>query len=170
MSVTGAETLVVGGYAIFLALTAAVLEGVARHSHRRAQSIQRTGFTYDRKIDLWTCPAGQPLHRAETVWERKAVRYRAEAHRCNACSIKFRCTDSDEGRMIEHQTDSWLQSGLHQFHRGLSLTLLLLAFLVLIIEILRQSGLSERVALGALAAAIGSSGARLAARMPIRTS
>jgi hypothetical protein len=161
MGAASTESLVVAGYAAFLAGTAAVLELVARHSHRRTQAIQTTGFAYDRKLDVWICPVGQPLHRMETIWERKAVRYRAQAHHCNNCYIKHRCTDSDEGRMIEHQADSWLQSGLRRFHRGVSLMLLFLALLILMLEMLRQSGL-ERAGLGTLAAIIGASCLKLA--------
>src|SRR5215467_3624827 len=100
---TGVEGLLAAGYAVFLGGTAAILETAARHSHRRSQTIQTTGFTYDHKFDRWICPVGQSLHRKDTVWERKVVRYRAQAHHCNNCAIKHRCTDSDEGRVIEHQ-------------------------------------------------------------------
>jgi hypothetical protein len=88
------------------------------------------------------------LHRIDTVWEQKVTRYRAQAHHCNHRAIKHRCTDSDEGRVIEHQVDSWLQSGLRQFHRGISL-MLFLPFLISVIEILRQSG-AEQAGLGPL--------------------
>ena len=61
------------------------------------------------------------------------------AHQCNSCPIKNRCTDSDEGRVIEVQRDSWVESELRNFHRGLSLTLSLLADLILVVTILRQN-------------------------------
>jgi len=155
------EALLACGYAIFLALLAAILEFVARYSHRRTQALPTVGFTYHRNLDLWTCPTGQSLHRAESDPQRRAVRYRAQAHHCNACVIKNRCTDSDEGRVIEHFPDSWLQSGLRQFHRGLSLALLLLAFVVLVLELLRQSELPEQIGIATLAICIGGSGMRL---------
>lgn len=165
---TAIEGLFAAGYALFLAGTAAILEMLARHSHRRTATIQTTGFTYDHKLDRWICPVGQSLHRFDTVWERKVVRYRAQAHHCNKCAIKHRCTDSDEGRVIEHQVDSWLQSGLRQFHRGISLMLLFLAFLISVIEILRQSGL-EQASLGTLAAVIGAACLKLAATIRVTT-
>lgn len=156
------EGLFAAAYALFLAGTAAVLELMARHSHRRTQAIHTTGFTYDRKLDRWICPAGQSLHRIETVWERKIARYRAQAHHCNGCAIKHRCTDSNEGRLIEHHADSWLESGLRQFHRAISLMLLFLAFFISVIETLRQSGM-EQAGLGTLAAIIGVACMKLAA-------
>ena len=85
------------------------------------------------------CPNGKHLYRAEVIRESTVVRYRALAHQCNSCPIKNRCTDSDEGRVIEVQRDSWLESELRNFHRGLSLTLLLLADLILVVTILRQN-------------------------------
>jgi hypothetical protein len=51
------------------------------------------------------------------------VRYRAPAHICNACSIKHLCTESEGGREIEHNPDSWLESEIARFHRGVSLAL-----------------------------------------------
>jgi hypothetical protein len=158
---TPIETLLACGYAVFLALVAALLEVVARHSHRRTQALPTTGFTYNPHLDLWTCPTGRPLHRCDSDPHRRAVRYRAQAHHCNACTIKHRCTDSDEGRTIEHSPDSWLQSGLRQFHRGLSLVLLVLAFLVLMVELFRQSAFPQQLAIGLLAICIGGSGIRL---------
>jgi hypothetical protein len=164
---TAIEGLLAAGYALFLAGTAATLELVARHSHRRTQAIHTTGFAYNHKLDMWICPVGQPLHRIETVWEGKVARYRAQAHHCNNCAIKHCCTDSDEGRVIEHQADSWLQSGLRQFHLGISLMLFFLALVISLIEILRQNG-AEQASLGALAAIIGACCLRLVASIRAR--
>jgi Transposase DDE domain len=155
------EALLACGYAIFLTFVAAALEFVARYSHRRTQALPTVGFTYHGHLDLWVCPTGQSLHRADVDVQRRVVRYRAQAHHCNACAIKHQCTDSDEGRVLEHHPDSWLQSGLRQFHRGLSLTLLLLAFVVIVLELLRQSGRPEQIGLATLAMCIGGSGMRL---------
>jgi hypothetical protein len=89
----------------------------------------------------------QRQYRAEVARESSTVRYRAEAHHCNNCPIKNRCTDSDEGRVIEIQPDSWLQSELRRFHRGLSLTLLLLADLILVVTMLRRNNMREQLIL-----------------------
>jgi hypothetical protein len=67
---------------------------------------------------------------------RRLVRYRAPAHVCNACSIKHLCTGSEEGREIEHNPDSWLESEIARFHRGISLALLFLAGLLLVVEMI----------------------------------
>src|SRR5215831_16683778 len=65
---------------------------------------------YHRRHDVWECPTGQQLKPIATDYTRRLVRYRAPAHICNACSLKHLCTESDEGREIEHNPDSWLES------------------------------------------------------------
>ena len=140
------QVLLASGYAIFLASVAAAFELAARHSHQRTRKIPIIGFSYHPELDVWKCPNGKHLYRAEAL-ESSAVRYRAQAHHCNRCPIKSRCTDSDEGRVIEVQTDSWLQSELRKFHRGLSLTLLLLADLILVVTMLRQNNMREQLIL-----------------------
>jgi hypothetical protein len=67
----------------------------------------------------------------------RQLRYRAPAHACNSCSMKQGCTDSDQGREIEHHLDLWFQTGLNHFHHGISLTLLLLSAILLAVEAIR---------------------------------
>jgi hypothetical protein len=139
------DVLLASGYAVFLALVAAALELVARHSHHRTQRIRTVGFSYHSDLDIWKCPNDKHLYRTQVTGESAAIRYQAQAHHCNSCSIKSRCTDSAGGRVIEVRPDSWLQSELRKFHRALSLILLLLADLILVITILRQSGEWDRM-------------------------
>ena len=82
------------------------------------------------------------------------ARYRAPAHACNACALKPLCTDSPHGREIEHQPNAWLQSELARFHRGMSLTLLLLATSWLVAEMFRHRQPSELLLLGGVLAPI----------------
>jgi hypothetical protein len=51
--------------------------------------------------------------------------------------LKKNCTDSEDGRKLEHHLDSWLQSE-HCFHRGISLALLGLAAVILLLEMIDQ--------------------------------
>ena len=53
--------------------------------------------------------------------------YRAPARVCNGCVLKPACTHSDRGRGIVALSDSWLESHIGRFHRGLSLSLCVLA-------------------------------------------
>ena len=155
-----AEVLFVSGYAVFLVLIAGVLELAARFSHRRAQSTHIVGFTYHHRLDVWRCPNNQLLHRAR-ITERGIVRYQAPAHQCNSCPIKDRCTDSDEGRVIEHRADSWFQSSLYSFHRAISISLFLLADLMLILEIIRNRETSVQIMLALGFLCISATGMRL---------
>lgn len=155
------EVLLAACYAVFLGGVAAALEWVARHSYRRAEEYERSGFTYHRQMDLWECPEGEQLHKIETNYQMRVVKYRAPAKTCNACCAKADCTDSDEGREIEQRLDSWIGSELRRFHRGLSLTLLLLAALIVGVESARHDTGRELAMLGSLLAAIGIAGAKL---------
>jgi hypothetical protein len=152
------EALLAGGYALFLAGAATALELMARHAHRRSMAVPTKGFLYHSGLDVWICPTGQHLHRTHSNQAVGVFRYRADARICNECAVKRHCTDSEEGRVIEQYADSWLQSGLRQFHRGLSLALLVLAFLGLSVELFRQQGLAEQIAIGSLAVLIGARG------------
>lgn len=155
------EVLLATAYAVFLGCLAAALEWVARHSFRRAEEYERTGFTYHPKLDLWKCPEGEQLHKVETNYQMRVVKYRAPAKKCNACCAKADCTDSDEGRVIERRLDSWIGSELRRFHRGISLTLLLLAALIVAAESSRNDSGRDLMMLGSLLAMIGIAGARL---------
>lgn len=154
------EVMLAGGYALFLVGVAAGLEWLARHSHRRSEHYRHSGFTYHRKLDAWECPAGQHLHRVETDFDRKIARYRAPAHKCNACHCKKDCTDSDHGRELESRLDAWVQSELNRFHRGISLTLLLLAVLLLAVEMFRHRDMRDWLVLAVLLVPIGVAGSR----------
>ena len=158
------EVLLASGYAMFLAFVAAAFELAARHSHQRTRKIPTIGFSYHPELDIWKCPTGKHLYRTEMTRESSAVRYRAQAHHCNSCPIKSRCTDSDEGRVIEVQRDSWLQSELRKFHCGLSLTLLLLADLILVVTILRQNDTRDQLLLALPLLCITGAGLRLSPR------
>jgi hypothetical protein len=132
------EVLLAAGYAVFLVGVAFLLEILARHSHKRSEHYRNSGFVYRQKMDLWECPAGRQLTRTEVDYERRIVRYRAPADACNACSLKNNCTDSNDGRVLESRLDSWIESELRRFHRGISLTLLLLATVILLAEMVRH--------------------------------
>lgn len=142
-------------YAIFLVAVAFFLELLARHSHKCSDRYRNSGFVYFQKMDLWECPAGRQLLRIETDYQRRIVRYRAPAEACNACSLKNNCTDSDEGRQLESHLDSWIDSELRRFHRGISLALLLLATVILVAVTVRHAERRELVIAGSLLIPVG---------------
>jgi hypothetical protein len=140
-----AEILLASSYAGFLTVVSAMLESTARYVHRRAQTSSNQGFTFIPEHDLWRCPTGQHLYRESTDQRFRITRYRAQAHHCNRCPGKIGCTDSDSGRVLEHRAESWLESGIRKFHRGMSLTLLFLALMILIIELVQHHERAEQV-------------------------
>lgn len=143
------EFLLMLGYAVFLALVALFLEITARHAHRRSHSLQTAGFTYHAERDVWRCPEDQHLFPVFSDATRGLTVYRAPAMTCNACRSKAACTDSDTGRVIERRDLSGLQYGMQRFHRAFSLTLLVLACLILAVEFCRATGLYPRATLAA---------------------
>lgn len=155
------EVVLAASYALLLVGVAAVLEYLARHSHRRSEHYRNSGFFYKRKEDVWECPTGHHLKRVETDFERKIARYRASAHKCNVCHCKKDCTDSDTGRELESRLDSWIQSELRRFHRGISLALFLLAAVILAAEMMRYHDWREWLLLAILLAPIGYTGSKL---------
>ena len=154
------EVALAGAYALLLVGVSLILEWLARHSHRRSEHYRNSGFVYKRKEDVWQCPTGHHLTREQTDFERKIAMYRAPAHKCNVCHCKKDCTDSDDGRQLESRMDSWLESELRRFHRGISLALLLLASLILVAEMFQYKGILDWAVLVALLLPIGIMGSR----------
>ena len=134
-------------YAAFLTATAFVLELVARRSHQRAADYRTSGFIYFRELDYFQCPAGHQLVQLQTDHHRRITSYRAPASACNSCSLKLNCTDSNEGRVLEKRLDIWIESELRRFHRGVSITLLLLATVLVAAELFRYPQGQDRVVL-----------------------
>jgi len=165
--VTGldAEILLATAYSIFLLIVAVCLEAAARHSHRRSEGMRRAGFRYDAQSDLWMCPNNEKLLRAEVNYQSRVVFYRAAAHACNRCPIKDRCTDSTEGRVIEYRPDSWLDSELRRFHRGISVALAVLSSVILTAELIRYPADSDRALTGSVLLFVLIYGLRLASKL-----
>lgn len=138
------EFLLMFGYAVFLALVALILELAARHAHRRSLQTSTIGFTYHAERNIWQCPENQHLFPVFSDPLAKVTVYRAPAATCNACRSKPACTDSDTGREIERKTANSLEFGMRRFHRAFSLTLLVLALLILAIEFFRTPALYPR--------------------------
>jgi hypothetical protein len=159
------EALAVAAYAVVLVLLAVGLEGLARHVVRQAHRYRLAGFRYHRALDVWECPQGEHLLPSIMDDRARVTRYRARAHVCNACPAKPRCTDSDDGREIEHDLRPWLGTAIGRFHRGMSLVLLVLAGLIALIELGQHPTPADGIMLGTLAVAVGVLGFRLYAAL-----
>ncbi len=154
------EVILAGGYALLLVGVAVILDFVARNSHHRSEHYRHSGFVYKKKLDVWQCPTGHHLTREQTDFERKMALYRAPAHKCNVCHCKKDCTDSSDGRVLESRLDAWLQSELSRFHRGISLTFLTLAVLILAAEMIQYREIRDWLTLVVLLFPIGFAASR----------
>lgn len=134
-------------YAVVLAAVAFLLERAARHTHKRSLRISTVGFTYHPDRDIWRCPEEQHLFPVFTDWTKKTVVYQAPASACNACKRKESCTDSDDGRRVERRLSGELEYGMQRFHRVFSITLLVLASLLLVIDMFQPAGIYPRIGL-----------------------
>lgn len=152
------EVIVLGGYALFLLGAAVALDALAHHSHRRSQRFRTAGFRYHEHLDAWECPEGQHLWPEALDRERRLVRYRGRPHVCNACPSKPVCTDSDEGREVVRFLDDWPRLEAGRFHRGLALTLIVLAALIAVAALVRHHDPAELAALGGVLALSGFAG------------
>lgn len=152
------EVLLMSTYTVLLLTLALGIERMARYSQRHSEEYETLGFVYHEKRDAWECPEGQYLWRSTGDTDRSFVRYRAKAHICNSCPSKKKCTDSDNGREIRRSLAPWPHSEVGRFHRGLSVTLVLLAGLVLVVEALRHHQPAELIMLGALLFAVATMG------------
>jgi hypothetical protein len=99
--------------------------------------------------DVYICPAGEKLVYHYTTEENGLALRRYWTNACQSCAIKAQCTDSDHGREIAVSIDPWLSSAMGQFHRGLSLVLVILAGLITGVELVRHHHGTERWILSA---------------------
>jgi hypothetical protein len=141
------EVLFALAYALFLLGVAALLEYLARRSQQRAEGYRNSGFVYFRELDYWECPAGHQLVQLSSDHERQVTLYRAQASACNSCSLKRNCTDSNEGRLLERRLNTWVDSEVRRFHRGISGALHVLATTLLLAEMIRYPHPHDREAL-----------------------
>jgi heme A synthase len=141
------EFVLMLGYAISLALIALLLELAARHAHRRSLQTTTAGFTYHPDRDIWRCPQHQHLFPIFSDSAKGVVIYRAPAAACNSCRSKAACTDSNHGRDIERRDLGSVEYGMKRFHHAMSITLLVLASLILGVEAIRESSLYPRIVL-----------------------
>jgi hypothetical protein len=143
------EVFLMAGYAVFLLAVAVGLDLLARHSHNRSERYRTAGFTYHHNSDAWVCPEDQILTRSEVDHERRLVRYRGRPQICNHCPTKEDCTDSDDGREVVRAIDPWPHSEAGRYHRGISLSVIAVAVLILAAELIRNHNPPELLVLGA---------------------
>jgi hypothetical protein len=73
-------------------------------------------FTYEEDHDQYRCPHGAPLPRRKVKYSERVIVYQADAETCNACPLKAKCTESDQGRMIKRQFDEPYLDLVRSYH------------------------------------------------------
>lgn len=141
------EFMLMLGYALALALILFLLDLAVGHARRRSLGVSTAGFTFHPGQDVWRCPQDQELFPIFSDSQKGITIYRAPADACNSCMSKAACTDSTQGREIERNSLSDVESGMARFHRALSVTLLVLASLILVVELFRTGSPYPRVLL-----------------------
>ncbi len=62
-------------------------------------------FRYNPNLDVYICPDGKMLGRRARNNSARGTMYRAKAEVCNACVLKKRCTNSNNGRTVYRHRD-----------------------------------------------------------------
>jgi hypothetical protein len=155
------EVFMAVGYTVFLLGVAVGLDFMAHRSHAHSERYRTAGFTYHPTHDAWICPEEQVLVRSETDHERRLVRYRGRPLICNHCPAKSECTDSEDGREVVRAMDPWPHSEAGRFHRGIALTVALIAAPILVVVALRNHAPLELAVLGAAFVAVALTAWRL---------
>jgi hypothetical protein len=65
-------------------------------------------FRYDRRRDVFICPAGQELYRRKFYTNRGHFEYIARAGVCAACRLRSQCTRAKMGRTLKRHTEQSL--------------------------------------------------------------
>ena len=77
-------------------------------SERTDGTLSRANFAYDQDNDVYTCPAGKPLHRRRRQFKTPrpealsddTIRYRASKRDCDVCPLKARCCPNAPARKV----------------------------------------------------------------------
>ena len=69
-------------------------------SMRSDGTLSRSGFRWNKRQDIYTCPAGKVLRTSGTVHDGKTLLYRASKRDCEVCSLKMRCCPKEPSRKI----------------------------------------------------------------------
>jgi Transposase DDE domain len=74
-------------------------------------------FQYDLQQDVYTCPNGAVLRLETHCYTERTKEYRADAATCNACPLKERCTDGEQGRSLRRSFDEEYLERVRAYHR-----------------------------------------------------
>lgn len=67
---------------------------------KRTPFFGKQRFRYHPERDVYTCPGGTDLQFKHHAYGPRVSKYQADAAICNACPLKAKCTESDQGRIV----------------------------------------------------------------------
>jgi transposase len=77
------------------------LEGTQEGTGSKEGIFSRDMFTYDEETDTYRCPAGEVLRKRNYDKRRSSYEYKASRAACAGCTLRERCTRSQNGRSIK---------------------------------------------------------------------
>ena len=141
------EFMLMAGYAFALALIVFLLGLAAGRARQRSMVLSTVGRMDNQEQDASRSPQNQHLFPVFSDPAKGITIYRAPADACNSCMSKAVCTDLNDGCEIERNSLTDVEFGMARFHRALSVTLFVLASLLLAVEFFRTGSPYPRVLL-----------------------
>lgn len=130
MAVPSVTVLLVCGYSAVLLLVAWAFDHLGKRSARRSAAWRTGNFVYHEDHDAWKC------HRDEWLWpvsfdpDKRVIRYAGQHAVCGRCPVKDDCSPTPGPREITKPVDPWPHSEAGRFHRGISLVIAVIAFVL----------------------------------------
>lgn len=147
MALPAVFTILSAIYGLFLLAVAWGFDRMARSASNKTGD-QAGGFRYMESHDAWQCPEDQWLWPSSFDPENRVMRYRGNPTVCNTCPVKDACTVSAKGREVTRQLDPWPHSETGRFHRGVSLAVALMGFILPIMSLLVHSDTADLILTG----------------------
>jgi transposase len=73
-------------------------------------------FAYEADQAQYRCPHGDVLRLRKHAYTERLSIYQAEAATCNACPLKAKCTESDQGRLVKRHFDEAYLDLVRSYH------------------------------------------------------
>lgn len=122
MSTPSVTVLLVSGYAALLLVIAWAFDHMGRHSAKRSAEWRTGNFVYHDDQDAWRCHEDQWLWPASFDPDKRVIRYQGQHAICGRCPSKDSCSPTPGPRELTRQIDPWPHSEAGRFHRGISLS------------------------------------------------
>lgn len=122
MSTPSVTVLLVSGYAALLLVIAWAFDHMGRRSAKRSAAWRTGNFVYHEDQDAWRCHEDQWLWPASFDPDKRVIRYQGQHAICGRCPSKDECSPTPGPRELTRQLDPWPHSEAGRFHRGISLS------------------------------------------------